>query len=211
MFSSKNHFQNASVSTSFVAVSSVTSGLSILGAIFIFLTYFTWKEIRTSSRRILVYISIADFFTALGNLFSVLHKEEGITLCKVQSFVTTTSSLWSFFWTTFMAVFLFFTVARRQPALAEKLLCGFHIFAWGVPIIIVGTALNQGVLGDDKDHFTAGWCWIRKMETDERDRQLMWMWFTGKGWEIATYILIIIFYGALKWHIHRDVSIFAVF
>lgn len=104
-----------------------------------------------------------------------------------------------------MAVFLFITVARKQPAFAERLLCGFHICAWGIPVVITGLALSRGVLGDDKDHFTAGWCWIVYMH--DSDRQLMWMWFTGKGWEIATYVLIAIFYGALKWHIRTDVSL----
>lgn len=205
MITSKSTFQNTSISTPFVAISSISSSLSILGTIFIFITYLAWRESRTSSRRILVYISIADFFTAFGNMFSVVHDREQPLICKIQSFVTTTSSLWSFFWTTFMAVFLFFTVARKQPSLAERLLCGFHICAWGIPVLITGLALSRGMLGDDHDHFTAGWCWIKY--TGDRDDRLMWMWFTGKAWEIATYCLIMIFYGALKWHIHTDVSI----
>lgn len=204
IYSSGTESHNVSTSKAFVIVSSTTAVLSMLGTLLIFITYFAWKEIRTSSRQILLFISIADFCTALGNMFSVIHDRESDDLCKIQSFVTTASSLCSFFWTTFMAAYLLVTVVLKKPALAERLLCAFHLFGWGVPLAITGAALGFDVLGDDKDLFSAGWCWIKKMKSE---RQIMWMWFTGKGWEIATYLLIAVFYAVLKWHIRQDASI----
>lgn len=179
----------------------------MVGAIIIIGTYIAWPEIRSSPRKILVYISIADFFTAFGNMFSVLNNPQGKEQpsCTAQSFITTCSSLWSFFWTTFLALYLYCSVALKKPHLAERLFLFFTFFGWAIPPIITGVALYYEVLGDDDNYYSAGWCWIKTKGMTSQHR-LLWMLFTGKAWEIATYILITVFYIALKCYIHKDVS-----
>ena len=187
------------------SLTAISASLSILGTLAIISTYILWKDVRTSSRLILVYISIADFFTASGNLFSLFFPVQSVSdpACKAQSVVTTCSSLWSFFWTTFLAVFLYVSVARRRPNIADNMLPVFHIFGWFVPLAIIFVALHYNVLGDDHDEFSAGWCWI----AHDAHYKTFWMLITGKAWEIAGYILISIFYAMLKWHIHQEVII----
>ncbi|XP_031554365.1 G-protein coupled receptor 157-like [Actinia tenebrosa] len=189
-------------------LTSISASLSMVGAIGIIATYITWREIRSSPRKILVYISIADFFTAFGNMFSVLmssHGNDEKLLCEAQSFITTCSSLWSFFWTTFLAIYLYCSVALRKPSLAERLLLFFTFFGWAIPLVITAIALGKGALGDDDNNFSAGWCWI-KTKGKNKTEQLLWMLFTGKAWEIATYILIAVFYTALRCYIHKDIT-----
>jgi len=185
-------------------LTTVSATLSLLGTLLIIGTFIAWKDFRSTSRRILVYISIADFFIAGGNLFGVWRRHEGSDhLCVAQSFVTTTACLWSFFWTTFLAAFMYITVAKKQRNKAEILLKIFHAFGWGIPLVIVGTALGLKKLGNDKDFFSSGWCWIdSKLESQNK---LLWMLITGKAWEIAAYIICSIFYLMLKGHIRKEV------
>lgn len=198
------NFSETVITKASEVLTSVSASLSMVGAIIIIATYIVWPEIRSSPRTILVYISIADFFTAFGNMFSVLKKSSDVS-CEAQSFITTCSSLWSFFWTTFLAIYLYCSVARKKPVLAERLLLFFTFFGWVIPLIITGIALGYEVLGDDDNYYSAGWCWI-KTKGMSKTKQLLWMLFTGKAWEIATCILIAMFYTALKCYIHKDVS-----
>ena len=62
-------------------------------------------------------------------------------------------------------------------------------------------AFFVGVLGSDET-ITGGtgpWCWI----STDADNQLMWMLITGKGWEIACYIITMSLYILLKVHLVR--------
>ena len=182
----------------------VSASLSVLGTTLIIGTFIAWKDLRSTSRRILVYISIADLLITASNLFGVWRRHKrSDNICIAQSFISTCASLWSFFWTTFLAVFMFTTVAKKQRHKAEIMLKVFHAFGWGIPLIIVGTALGLKKLGNDKDLFTSGWCWI-KSGLDHEDMHL-WMLLTGKAWEIAAYVLCSTFYLMLKCHIRKEV------
>ncbi|KAL9968578.1 hypothetical protein ACROYT_G020687 [Oculina patagonica] len=184
-------------------LTTISASLSLLGTFVIIATFIAWKDFRSMSRRILVYISIGDFFIAGGNLFGIWQSRDDSTVCKSQSFVTTCASLWSFFWTTFLAIFMYTVVAMKQSKKAETMLKFYHIIGWGVPLAVTGTALGLGKLGNDKDLFSAGWCWIDS-KLPSHDKHL-WMWVTGKAWEIAAYILSATFYLMLKCHIRKEV------
>ncbi|XP_068698554.1 G-protein coupled receptor 157-like [Montipora foliosa] len=183
-------------------LTTLSGSLSLLGTSLIIVTYFLWKDFRSTSRTILVYISFADFCIAGGTLVALWHGSAGVNkLCIVQSFVTTTASLWSFFWTTFLAAFMYMTVVKKQRKKAQIMFKVFHVLGWGIPLVIVGTALGLNKLGNDNDYFTSGWCWIQFNLSDKR----FWMLITGKGWEMASYILCSAFYFMLKLHIRNEV------
>ena len=187
-------------------LTTLSGSLSLLGTSLIIVTYFLWKDFRSTSRTILVYISFADFCIAGGTLVAVWHGSAGGNkLCIAQSFVTTTASLWSFFWTTFLAAYMYTTVVKKQRKKAQIMFKVFHALGWGIPLVIVGTALGLNKLGNDHDYFTSGWCWIQfKLHLSDKH---LWMLITGKGWEIASYILCSAFYLMLKLHIRNEVRI----
>ena len=185
----------------------ITSVFSLFGALVIIFTYIVWKDIRSTSRKILVYISVADCVVVGSYLFGAWSPPNtDSTACIVQSFLSTTANLWSFFWTTFMAVFLYMTVARQKPLLAEKMFWAFHVVGWGIPVVIVGFALEENVLGNDRDIYSSGWCWIRVQDHGKNtQKNIFWMLMTGKAWEMLVFVLILIFYGLLKCHIRLEV------
>lgn len=179
------------------------AALSLLGTSLIISTFFAWKDFRSTSRRILVYICIADFLIAGSNLFGMWRGDAGEVLCKAQSFVTTTASLWSFFWTAFLAIFLYITVAKKKRNIAELCLKVFHVIAWGVPLALAGTALRLGVLGRPSYLFTSGWCWIDYQLS--RWEKYLWILLIGKAWEVTAYVLCFVFYLKLRCHIRNEV------
>ena len=186
------------------ALTTVSASLSLLGTSFIIGTFIAWKDFRSTSRRILVYISISDFFIAGGNLFGLWHPRDNSTVCESQSFVTTCASLCSFFWTTFLAIFMYTVVVKKQVNKAGTMLKFYHIIGWGVPFIITGTALGLRKLGNDNDLYSAGWCWIdSKLPKHERN---LWMLISGKAWEVTAYFVSSTFYLMLKCHIRKEVS-----
>ena len=210
IYNLRNSYEDALVHRIAITLSAT---LSLLGTSVIIGTFIAWRDYRSTSRRILVYISVADFLIAGGYLTGAWqnHGEGGIVLCKAQSFVSTTASLWSFFWTTFLAIYLYVTIVRRQRDKAETLLKAFHFIAWGIPLILVGTALGLGKLGNHHDFlpvYTSGWCWIDyRLKFGDR---LLWILLTGKAWEITAYVLCFVFYFALKCHIRKQVRICAL-
>lgn len=191
----------------------ITSAFSLFGALVIIITYVTWKDIRSTSRKILVYISIADCIVVSSYLFGAwLPPNTNSPACTAQSFLATTANLWSFFWTTFLAGFLYMTVARQRLRLAKTMFYGFHFIGWGIPLLIVCIALQQDVLGNDRDIYSSAWCWIRVQDTGQSNSSIIfWLLITDKLWEVIMFVIVLIFYSLLKCHIREEVSNFVRF
>lgn len=187
----------------------LTSALSLLGAIVIIITYYAWKDMQSTSRKILVYISGADCVVVSSFMFGAfLPPNTNSPACTAQSLLYTTANLCSIFWTTFMAVFLYISIARKKPKLADIMFYMFHAIGWVVPVLIACIALQAGVLGNDRDIYSSAWCWIKVHDSGKNveDNYIMWMLVTGKAWEVLVFILILIFYGLLKCHLRQEVG-----
>ena len=187
-------------------VITISATLSLLSTTVICITYIAWKDYQSTSRKILVYISVADFLLAASCLIGMWEPDHewGEIICKIQACVTGCGYLWSLLWTTFLAVYMFTTVAKKQRRKAEVMLKVFRVFGWGIPLIIVGTALGLNKLGKNKGALTSGWCWIDS--SLERDDLLLWLWLIGISWDVAAYILVSVFYVMLKCHIRDQVT-----
>lgn len=190
-------------------LTTATSGLSFFGTLFIIISFFAWKDIRTTSRRILVYISTADFFTSVVTIAAItsfwIRGRESYKVCFVQSIVGTLSVLCSFFWTVFMALYLYIAVCRKNYRLAQRLMFLFHVFGWGIPVAIVSIAVSENKLGDNGDKVTSGWCWVSK--NLEWKEQVLWMLLAGKLWEIMAFFAIAVLYALIKRNVTKEVSL----
>jgi G protein-coupled receptor 157 len=208
---------------SMVAIVSCT--LSVLGSLLIVYAYVRWKDLRTGSRSIVTYLAIADLVTALGYIAGsanyILHfGSRGNTercrvfdtACQIQSFVTTTSSLCSFAWTLFLAVYLYLVIVKAKLVLANKLIPLFHVVAWGVPLLITLPLLIMGKLGYSP-YAASNWCFVKDSLPHNDPKyacghlnyeELLLALVGGKAWEITTYVLVIVLYAAMKWHIHKE-------
>lgn len=142
----------------------VSSFLSIIGAVVIFITYGLVTVAKNQTRRLLVYLTIADLMTAVGNLVGALryvlrNETEYLTIrhqiqntciktdavCEVQSFVTTFSSLSSFFWTSIIMIHIMMTLItqREWSTLRNRVI--YHCVSWGVPRKFVLLSGGMGI------------------------------------------------------------------
>ena len=190
-------------------VSLVSSSFSCFGALSIILTYLLFKELRTSTRSIITFLAIADFFTALGYivggtnylLFKNGKERCGTfeTVCAIQSYVTTWSQLCSYLWNCFLALYLYLMIVYGKHRLANRLLILFHSIAWILPICIALPLLVTDHLGYSP-YAASNWCFIKdsnnayKLEHRTPLEVVVIVLIAGKVPEIFSYLFMIIFY-----------------
>ncbi|XP_052819751.1 G-protein coupled receptor 157-like [Mya arenaria] len=188
----------------------ISCSSSIFGSVIIFWTYWKIPAIRNFSRKLLLFLTVADLLTAIGNLiggiryFALEYSEnpckrlqKSDSVCVAQSFITTFSSMASFFWTVAIAGYIVLQLTVRSVGTRSKrALVVYNLICWGFPGYITVLALCLGVLGQDNSVGTGGWCWITSAIT--YDQQNFWMFVSGKAWEITCYILTTLLYMVTK-------------
>lgn len=69
-----------------------------------------------------------------------------------------------------------------------------------LPGLVAVVTLSLGVIGYDKN--IASWCWI----DPDTPAILFWQFFTGKAWEMSTYLLTIVMYSVVRGFLFKHVS-----
>ncbi|XP_005732925.1 G-protein coupled receptor 157 [Pundamilia nyererei] len=173
--------------------------LSFLGSSLIILTYIIWSDLRTTPRKLLVYLSVSDWLSAVSYAFgvwSVFRTNSGE--CVAQGAISTFANTSSFFWTVAIAVYLYVFIVRANQRVADSLVLVFHLVSWGIPLAITIAAVSLNKIGYDASEVSVGWCWVR---INVQDR-VLWMLLTGKIWEFLAYLTLPFLYILIKRHIH---------
>ena len=194
--------QHAAMDRANFITTTIGGGLSIIGVIFIVVSYFKLVKYRaggTTAQTILLYISLADFLAAGSNISSLwsaaLHVGHA---CKAGAFLIIFASTASFFWTTCLAIHLYLILISKGDLISEtaKMLL-FHAVSWGLPLLFSAVALGCDALGQVPSFSktetyikltTGGWCWIKKFE--DKKKTIAWTMMTSKIWELVSYLLI---------------------
>ena len=152
----------------------------------------------------IVFISINDFFVALFNIIGIYNPPSDNEICRTQALVTNVTILSSFMWTLNLSYYFYLTICMKIPVKYERRIMQLlHLIGWGIPILIGIIAFTMGAYGFSRNVGTSGWCWIS--EHQEWWKVVMWMFVTGKGWEIMAYICIFKFYLFVILQIRREV------
>ena len=195
----------------------ISSCLSMTGSALIILTFVIWRDIRTVARAIVVFLAIADFFTAAGYVFgatvSLLNERNYFDgnlykyLCESQSFMTTMFPISSFLWTIHLAVYLYVAIVNAKPMVAKRLMVFFHVTGWGLPLLVCLPALLTSHLGGSGERTSVNWCFVYFNDTrpdSERDLELRlaeyygFEFLCGKFWEISASIIAVFLYVSVK-------------
>ena len=186
--------------------------LSCLSSVLIVVAYLSLREIRMGSQKIITLLAIADFFTASGYLIAAgnflthyqhtdLHSCQVFeTICEIQSFVTTWSSLCSFVWTCTLALYFYLIVVKNKQRLAVRLLPWENIIAWFIPMLITLPLLVTGRLGYSP-YAASNWCFIKdnyQQSLNDHIVTILLIFVGGKFWEIMSYFIVIILYGITR-------------
>ena len=201
----------------------VSCSLSCLGSLLIVVAYITLRDIRTGSQKVITLLAIADFFTAFGYLIAAgnflahfnetdEHKCDVFqTVCEVQSFITTWSSLCSFSWTCALAFYFYVIIVHNNVQCANRLIPWENIISWVIPLIIVFPLLVKGKLGYTQ-YATSNWCYIQDGNSSKdftsNSQNIFLTFIAGKFWEILSYIVVIILYTITRCNLHRQVIIY---
>lgn len=145
-----------------------SSIMSICGAGFIILSYALFPASRKFSRKLLVYLSIADICSASTWLWSTTIRTQLGTpsdSCVIQGFMLQFFYLASYVWTSCFAFHLFQLIWRKNTT--EKYERYYHLLGWGVPLLIDLYFLARTLFGQPSMGNTERpWCWISsKTET----------------------------------------------
>ncbi|KAL6482913.1 hypothetical protein MHYP_G00077850 [Metynnis hypsauchen] len=174
--------------------------LSFLGSLVIICSYATWGDLRTTPRKLLVFLSVADLLSALSYFYGVVKVFNSNTKdCIAQGAISTFANTSSFFWTVAIAIYLYIFIVKSSQRLADSLVLYFHLISWGVPLSITVAALALQKIGYDASEVSVGWCWVSIQEEDH----VLWMLLTGKIWEFLAYVTLPILYILIKRHIHK--------
>jgi len=169
----------------------ITCALSILGSLFIIISFALFKDFQSSqSRRLLFILSFCDLLTAVAYLIRIGKDPVGKTdsaKCEIQSALNIFANQASFFWTDFIALFVFLS-RKYGVKQATRFIPWFHIISWGIPLILMSLVIGFDMWGYDNGAATADWCWIKG------GMPSYWHVIAGKGVEWSSCILITIIY-----------------
>uniref|UniRef100_W5UER8 Putative G-protein coupled receptor 157 n=1 Tax=Ictalurus punctatus TaxID=7998 RepID=W5UER8_ICTPU len=178
----------------------LSCALSALGSVLVVSTYAKWPDLRTTPRQLLVFLSVADFLSAVSYSYGVYKVFNANTWdCVTQGAISTFSNTSSFFWTVAIAVYLYIFIVQSSQRQADSLVLYFHLISWGIPLAITVAAVSMQKIGYDASEVSVGWCWI----SIEEDDHVLWMLLTGKIWELLAYVILPLLYILIKRHIHK--------
>ena len=188
--------------------------LSAFGSLAIILSYICWKDIRTTSRKILLFLSLSDFLIAISNMLGLQTSiKKNLSdpfndLCVTQSFITNSVSIMSFLWTLTLALYLYTAIILNKQELGKRLLPYCHVFNWTLGPIINGIGLRYKMLGYSADALTGGWCWIYHNGTEPslQRNEIIWHFLDAKALEIVVYSTIFVVYIRIKFKLHKEVG-----
>ena len=143
-------------------LSAVTASLSLMGSFTIFLTFWMSPDLRTTARKMIVFITVADFLFAGTTIVDYLEDRLGSTGYFVRTLEVTIPRIMalvsSLIWTVHLSFFFYLTICRRISMESERLyILFFHITAWGVPFVITVVA-----------YFFNGVQFLADLETNEK-------------------------------------------
>lgn len=198
-----------SLDLAFVMISNVTSFLSVSGSLAIISCYVTMKEIRTTSRLLLVFLSVANIIQGLATLLqtgtyyrSVQFPPESSFLCQSAAGLMVLGHVCCALWTVAVTFYLFLCVAGHCITVANRILFLLHAFCWIMPLVVSLSADISGVYGYNMDdvlrHGHPTSCWL----SDRVTNPMPWYLLTVEGWTLAAYVIIALLYIPISFAIY---------
>lgn len=132
----------------------ICSSISIVGALFIIVVYFSMKRLRNLfAFRLIMYLSSSDLLFSAAMLLGPLDSSQAT--CKIQAFALTLFGLSTVFWTLGIALTMYLVVLSKSRNLEIHegkmvLLC------YGLPIVVAVFPFLTDSYGESLE-----WCWLR--------------------------------------------------
>jgi len=157
----------------------VFAGISLVGSLFIIVSYVTFPRLRSFAFELVLMVSLAD---VINSCAYIITPSIAPSLCKPQAVLTTFSDLASLLWVGSIA----FTIHRiflheHSFSLEKTHHLKYQSFCWGVPLVMTMFPF----ITDDYDTSDTLWCWIKYSESG-----IIWglVCYYIPGWFILLYL-----------------------
>ncbi|XP_050400402.2 G-protein coupled receptor 157 [Patella vulgata] len=201
----------SSLDNAYVVLTNVTSFGSILASLAIISCYLLYKDIRSTGRKLLVCLSIANFFLGISGILQAATYFKSLTLfdeknilCQAASFLFVYSSICSFLWTDIISFYLFLSVVMRDISVGNKLVIFFHVFCWVMPAIVALASGVSDIYGYDVSFVLKSkrpvYCWV----SDRIENEVQWYYMTMEAWALASLIFCFISFIILTLSVYRQ-------
>lgn len=189
--------------------------LSIFGALFIIITYYAYRDLRTRARLILLMISLADLINAISygvafiyNIFTPNYaicypgkSSVEISVCVIQATLGNFSNNASIIWTAilgFQITLLFFS--SKVTFMNTKIFIFTTVLAWGVPFFVSVLGLVLNIFGPGKQNVNVGWCFVSSYSNlgngTSDDGHIFLQLAMAKLWEVLIFCVLVATYSA---------------
>ncbi len=135
-----------------------SAALSVLGTLFVIVSYFSFGSLQTQPFQLVVMLCCADLMLSVGWLLNVSHDSAADSVCPssaciVAAILVQYFSVSEMMWVFCIAVNMFLVLKMRVHT--DGMLKFYHLLAWGLPAVLVSACISLELFGD------AGlWCWI---------------------------------------------------
>eukprot|EP01111_Echinosteliopsis_oligospora_P015145 TRINITY_DN5885_c0_g1_i1.p1 TRINITY_DN5885_c0_g1~~TRINITY_DN5885_c0_g1_i1.p1 ORF type:complete len:470 (-),score=43.06 TRINITY_DN5885_c0_g1_i1:74-1423(-) len=134
-------------------LASLTGSLSIVGGVCLVVSYIFFKQLRTHSSKLILYLSIADLVASISWVLSPA--SENPYSCSIQSYGLQFSGLSTCLWQLCVALYTL-QIYTGKPINLKKQEIIYHIVCWGIPAIPLIFGGAYGVFG-----YSGSWCWVK--------------------------------------------------
>ena len=160
--------------------------LSMLSSLLILITGvllpYQWNK---TYMKIIYYIAIADFLTALGSSVGTPHNRS--SSCYFEALVTNIFTLSSVFWCVIISYLLYYIVAKGKSFPVDYKM---HIVCWGFPVVVTLLPfINTNYGGVDDDG--GSWCFIVDDDRSGSWDTTIWFWLAYYLWIWLSIIFIL--------------------
>ena len=207
----------------FSILTTVGCSLSVIGCVFVLLTYTLFSELRTLPGKILMNLSATILatciFTVIGSpLFALAEKEE---LCQTKAIILHWLVLCEFSWMMIMSYELTRTLIRAtqlKPVQAKKaqrhILLVYMLIGWGTPAVVTGVCVIVNYTTDYVRYGREGFCWIE--HTDSlyivfMTPIAMSIIFNGISFSVTSYLLFRAWRNKAKLHKKSSTSYLRIY
>eukprot|EP00698_Gefionella_okellyi_P022818 TRINITY_DN7621_c0_g1_i1.p1 TRINITY_DN7621_c0_g1~~TRINITY_DN7621_c0_g1_i1.p1 ORF type:complete len:447 (-),score=46.38 TRINITY_DN7621_c0_g1_i1:112-1452(-) len=176
----------------------VTSSLSFIGCLYVVVTFCAFEDIRKRINfRLATMLAVSDIGQQICTFLGT-PGDESPNLCLFQAIFLSYTTLCTIIWPLFIAITLFLIVVKHD-AHVERLEKWFHLFAWGVPVILTLLPFSTWPWGP------AGiLCWITQNNGGQ-----YWRIFQVYFWVWCVIIVDAALYIAIIYHIRQGTKVLA--
>ena len=201
--------------------------LSMIGAIFVILSYVCFKDLRSQARQILVNLSLMDFGVGLANFTGIainfdrlyMNMSTGIplypsfavrALCQGQAFIAFFSTYGSVFWTISLAVYMYLLVfqdTKRTNFFGRVFLVICYVLNYSMAVGLCLWFLFTNRFGNSP-YGSTGWCGVVIERGNDRYLNYIGIVIGYDVWIYLTMILCTAIYVSI--FIHLNIKVFSL-